>query len=139
MSERPPAKPLRDVAAAVIQRPDGRVLLLQRGASAPTFPLHWGVLTGHVEPGEAPAVAALREIREEIGLEGRIERGGEPFQVDLGASIVRVWPFLCALDPDGPIVLADENQQYAWVPLAEVLQRETVPRLDQDFRALGLV
>jgi 8-oxo-dGTP pyrophosphatase MutT (NUDIX family) len=132
-------KPLRDVAAVVIQRDDGRVLLLQRGATAPTFPNHWGPVTGVVEPGEGPVEAALRELAEEIGIEGRIVRGGEPFQVDIGASIVRVWPFLCAIDPGAPITLADENQRYEWVPLGDVLQRETIPQIDQDFRALGLL
>ena len=58
--------------------------------------------------------------------------------MDIGASIVRVWPFLCAVDPDAPIVLGDENQRYAWVALDEVMQRETIPQIEQDFRAVGL-
>jgi mutator protein MutT len=132
-------KPIRDVAAAVIQRADGRVLLLQRGATAPTFPNHWGLVTGLVEAGETPAEAALREMMEEIGLTGEILRAGEAFQVDIGWAIVRVWPFLCAVDPDAPIVLGDENQRYEWVALDEVAQRKTIPQIDQDFRAVGLL
>jgi 8-oxo-dGTP pyrophosphatase MutT (NUDIX family) len=32
----------------------------------------WQLPKGHVEPGEAPAQAALREVREETGVNGRI-------------------------------------------------------------------
>jgi 8-oxo-dGTP pyrophosphatase MutT (NUDIX family) len=32
----------------------------------------WQLPKGHVEPGEAPAQAALREVREETGVHGRI-------------------------------------------------------------------
>ncbi|GAB4572631.1 MAG: hypothetical protein Kow0077_12570 [Anaerolineae bacterium] len=132
-------KPVRDVAAAVIQRADGRVLLVQRGPTAPTFPNCWGVITGFVEPAETPPQTALREIAEELGVRGRVLRRGEPFEVDIGPYVVRAWPLLCAIDPDAPIVLQSENQRYEWVPLAEVFQRPTIPQLDQDFRALGLV
>ena len=62
-------KPARDVAAAVIQHADGRVLLVQRGPTAPTFPGCWGVITGFVEPGETPEVALVRELREELGID----------------------------------------------------------------------
>lgn len=138
MSEAP-QKPVRDVAAAVIQRADGRVLLVQRGSTAPSFPGCWGVITGFVEPGETPAAAALREIAEELGVGGRVLRSGEPFPVDIGPSIVRVWPLLCAIDAPEAIALQAENQRYEWVVLDEVLARPTVPGLEQDFRALGLL
>ncbi len=137
----PPAgdKPIRDVAAAVIQDEQGRVLLLQRGPGAPTFPNHWGLVTGEVDPGEAPQATALREIAEELGVKGRVLRAGKPFQVDIGAIIVRVWPFLCALDRPTEIHLQPENERYEWVPIPQVFERQTIPRIDQDFRALGLL
>jgi 8-oxo-dGTP pyrophosphatase MutT (NUDIX family) len=33
----------------------------------------WGLPKGGVEPGESPEEAALREVREETGIEGRLE------------------------------------------------------------------
>lgn len=56
----------RQGASAVILRGD-RVLLVERGR-APAMGL-WSFPGGHVEPGETALRAALREVREETGLD----------------------------------------------------------------------
>lgn len=58
------------VAAAVILRPDGRVLLAQRPAGKP-YAGYWEFPGGKLEPGEAPAHALARELHEELGIEVR--------------------------------------------------------------------
>ena len=58
------------VAAAVIQRPDGSFLLGQR-ASDTFYPGYWEFPGGKCEPGEAPRVALVRELSEELGIEVR--------------------------------------------------------------------
>jgi|SRR5688572_6749897 len=55
------------VAAAVIQRPDGCVLLAQRPAGKP-YAGFWEFPGGKLEPQEAPAQALSRELREELGI-----------------------------------------------------------------------
>lgn len=58
------------VAAAVILRPDGRVLLAQRPSGKP-YEGYWEFPGGKLEPGEGPAQALARELREELGLDVR--------------------------------------------------------------------
>ena len=58
------------VAAAVILRPDGRVLLAQRPPGKP-YEGYWEFPGGKLEPGEAPAHALARELHEELGLDVR--------------------------------------------------------------------
>lgn len=48
----------------------GQVLLQQRGASKKTYPSLWDVsVAGHVHAGEAIEEAAIREAKEEIGID----------------------------------------------------------------------
>ncbi len=56
------------VAAAVILRRDGAVLLAQRLAGTP-FAGYWEFPGGKLEPGETAAQALRRELREELGIE----------------------------------------------------------------------
>jgi 8-oxo-dGTP diphosphatase len=55
------------VAAAVIVRPDGRVLIAQRPPGKP-YAGYWEFPGGKLEPGESPAHALARELREELGI-----------------------------------------------------------------------
>jgi len=56
-------------ASAAIFR-DGAVLLVERGA--PPFEGMWSLPGGAIEPGETAEAAAVREVREETGLDARI-------------------------------------------------------------------
>ena len=102
------------VVAAVVERAGCVILVHSIGR-----PPHWfGLVAGFLERGEHPEVAVLREVGEELGLQGTLESaiGVYPFarlnQV-IFAYHVRV--------PDGPIVLAaDELDAYREVPFARL-------------------
>lgn len=57
------------VAGVLLVDPRGHVLLQHRDANAPTSANRWGTPGGHVEPGETPQVAVVRELMEETGLQ----------------------------------------------------------------------
>ncbi len=59
-----------EVAAAVIQRPDGAFLLARRPAGK-VYAGYWEFPGGKVEPGEPAAQALSRELHEELGIEPR--------------------------------------------------------------------
>ena len=56
------------VAARVVQ--DGKILLVQEASG--TYQGKWGLPKGHVDPGESPEAAALRELHEETGYSGSV-------------------------------------------------------------------
>lgn len=64
-TEASPHWPKAAVSTAVFR--DGLVLLAERGK--PPYSGVWSLPGGHVEPGETVRTAALREIREETGIE----------------------------------------------------------------------
>lgn len=57
-----------EVAAAVLQRPDGSFLLAQRPPGK-IWPGYWEFPGGKIEPDETPHHALVRELREELGIE----------------------------------------------------------------------
>lgn len=65
-----PARPLLAASLAVFR--NGRVLLASR--AAPPYAGRYTLPGGLVEPGETLAEAALREMREEVGVEATILR-----------------------------------------------------------------
>jgi 8-oxo-dGTP diphosphatase len=62
-STQPMATP-RVAAGALIRDAEGRILIVR-----PTYKDGWDIPGGYVEPGESPAAACRRELREELGLD----------------------------------------------------------------------
>lgn len=60
---------LAGVTAVVLDDSGDHVLLIRRTDTG-----EWAPITGIVDPGEQPAVAAIREAREEADIEIRVER-----------------------------------------------------------------
>ncbi|EWS80926.1 acetyltransferase [Brachybacterium phenoliresistens] len=54
------------IATALLMR-EGRALLVLRGGARRAYPNCWGLVGGHVEPGETPRQAVSRECFEELG------------------------------------------------------------------------
>jgi 8-oxo-dGTP pyrophosphatase MutT (NUDIX family) len=117
--------PRKRVAAAVLFTDgDGRVLLVE-----PTYKEHWEVPGGCVEVDEAPYAAAVREVKEELGL-----------SVTPGRLLVVDWAPPLPGRPDGIMLLfdggtlgpsatagiqlpPDELRSWAWCTPAETSQR----------------
>lgn len=57
-----------------IATPDGRLLLQRRSPSKENWPNLWDIsVAGHIDAGESPIEAAIREAHEELGLTLRAE------------------------------------------------------------------
>jgi 8-oxo-dGTP diphosphatase len=93
---------------------DGRLLLAQRPVDK-HLPLKWEFAGGKVEPGEEPAAAILREIREELGCEVVITRALPRFHFDYTRVVIEMIPFVCVLAPGSPMPHPHEHVALAWV------------------------
>lgn len=101
------------VVCAVIEH-EGLVLLAQRPPDK-LLPLKWEFAGGKVEPGEEPAAAIVREIREELGCEIVITRVLPPFVHDYQTVVIKMIPFVCALAPRSASPHPHEHVAIAWV------------------------
>lgn len=107
------------VVCALIER-GGLILLAQRPVHK-HLPLKWEFPGGKVEPGEDPAMAIVREIREELGCNVAITRGLPRFLHDYGAVVIEMIPFVCQLVDGSPESHPHEHVALAWVKPAELL------------------
>jgi 8-oxo-dGTP pyrophosphatase MutT (NUDIX family) len=54
-----------------VVRREGRVLMIRRSDTVKRAPGMWGLPGGQLEPGESPRDGAVRELKEELNLDGR--------------------------------------------------------------------
>lgn len=65
-----PEKKKKQIAAIILENDKGEFLLyLRDNKPGIPFPDHWDLIGGHVEEGETPEQALIREAREELGIE----------------------------------------------------------------------
>jgi ADP-ribose pyrophosphatase YjhB (NUDIX family) len=82
----------------------------------------WVLPKGHIEPGEQPEEAAIREVREEAGVQSRVHLflGSSDF-VAMNETVNAAY-YLMLWERD----LADsEDREAIWVPLTEAADRLT--------------
>jgi 8-oxo-dGTP diphosphatase len=106
------------VVCAVIES-EGRVLVARRSPHK-LMPLKWEFPGGKVEPGEDPAAAIVREIREELGCDITVTRAFTPFVHDYGTVVITMIPFVCALAAGSAPPHAHEHVAIAWATPADL-------------------
>ena len=115
--------PLRRVADA------WDVLVLQR-AEGTRCTGAWEVVHGRIEQGERPEEAALREMREETGLE--VERlynvTVQPFYLHTLGSVTLAVVFAAVIGDQPKVTLGPEHARAEWLPARDALARLAWPR-----------
>lgn len=115
------------VAHVWIRNQRGEYLISQRSADRREFPLKWECVGGSVLAGEDGLTGALREVKEEVGLNlppesGRLvfSKAGRIFRGVRFNDILDVWLF----SYDGPVCLEEattqEVAQVKWMSREEI-------------------
>ena len=105
------------IAVAALVR-EGRVLLVHRHPARRWYPDCWDLVGGHVEEGEPPVAAVVRECLEEVGVHVRdplpVPMGFDDPALDVHAFLVTRW--------DGEPVNAapEEHDDLRWFPPEDI-------------------
>lgn len=107
------------IAVAALVR-DGRVLMVHRHPERRWYPDCWDLVGGHIETGESPEQAVVRECGEELGIRifnpRPIPMAFTDPAIEMHAFVVERW--------DGEPVNAapDEHDQLGWFGPSELAQ-----------------
>ena len=114
--------------AVVVRRPGKRGTEFLVVLRSPEKLGYWHLVAGGLEPDETPEEAAVRELREETGLEALPEPLGDPVAYDLagdpesvrervppGTRRIVVWAFVAEAPPGWEPVLDEEHVDHRWL------------------------
>jgi 8-oxo-dGTP diphosphatase len=132
MSERP----VPGVGVAVIDA--ARVLLVRKDRGP--WSGHWAVPGGRVEMGERLADAAIREVREETGLDvrlGPVIWTGEVIDSEFPPQWHFVLVDYVGFVLGGDLIAGDDAAEARWVTIDEARQLTLIPTMPALFERLG--
>ncbi len=122
----------------------GKYLISRRAASRPTYPLMWECVGGSVLAGESSAEGAVRETKEEVGVELMQENGRVVYSKTRGIidgkkfnDIMDVWLFRYDGDVSLEKATTDEVAEVHWMTREQIWKIYTsgglVPTLEYFF------
>lgn len=102
------------VVAAIVEHADHVILVRNVG-----WPEHWfGLVTGFLEQGEMPEEAVLREVKEEIGLDARLESYVGMYEFYRANQLLITYHV--TVDSHDVELCKHEIAAHKWVPVSEV-------------------
>ena len=119
------------VAVTVLVFRGDRMLTMQRASDARAGTGIWEGVSGRVRDAEDPSQAAVREVREETGLQVVLEpRPVDAYAARRNDEAMTVIVF-SAVSAKGEVVLSEEHDAFRWCTHAELTQLGVPPRLIQ--------
>ena len=115
-----------------------RVLVLQRSPNT-RCPTAWESVHGHIEAGEEPEDAAVREVREETGLEvvRLYSVTVQPFYLHRSHTVQLAVVFAAFVDEPAALTLGSEHQRAEWLSVDDALARFQWPREREALREIA--
>ncbi len=129
---------METISVAYILHKEGSILALKRSENKKSNPGKWHVLSGHVEEGETPLACIHREAQEELGTKFSMKVQSSTEYLDIqedGQWKTHIFIMRCINDQ---IVLNDENSDYTWVSLNELLKLDIIPSIQEDLKHINI-
>ncbi len=124
------------VTTCLLLNDEGKLLILKRSKKVKTYKGQWGGVAGYVEENEKPYDTALKEIKEEVGLEKKdvnlVKRYGPVNFTDFyeGKSYDwQIYVFVFIIKKNSKINIDWEHIEKRWILPSEIGEYNTVPLL----------
>lgn len=124
---------------AIIRDKDGNFLMFDRVNP----PYGWAISAGHIEEGEDPEKAMLREIKEETSLEVKKYRllfqEFLPWNSCVGGVVGHDWWLYEALEWEGNPIMESEHKEMRWVKPEDLKNYKLEEAVEYWFKKLGYI
>jgi 8-oxo-dGTP diphosphatase len=119
----------------IIQRNDGKILIVKRSRDDDHKPGVWETVGGGIDIKTSPQRALQKEIKEEVNLDVEVK---EPFNVftftkDNGEFKVGI-TFICQYKK-GKVKLSEEHSEYKWIKAKDFKKDKAAPSLYKEIMA----
>ncbi len=118
---------------------NNKILILKRNPNRKSSPNKWQPVSGFIKERESAEDGVLREIKEETGLDGKIIKSGEVFEVTDEYGRWIIMSFLVSVKSDKVEIDREEHSEYRWINLDEIEDFDFVKGLKKDLEAVGIL
>ena len=129
---------MTDAVTSLIVNKKGELLILKRSEKVRTYNGFWAGVSGYIEKDEEPYDTAIKEIREEVGLDKKditfIKKHGPVEIRDIHREKKynwRIFIFVFKTEKNDKINIDWEHSEYRWIAPTEIGKYETVPHLKE--------
>lgn len=117
------------LSKAVLQRADGKILLLRRSETDDRRPLQWDLPGGAVEEGEDFTSAMARETEEEAAIKVDASKAELAYTITDATEFGNTcWLIYIACIDNQEVILSPEHDKYIWASLDQALGLVTYHR-----------
>ncbi len=127
------------IVHAIVYSVERKVLIIKRAKANDVLPEYWDIPGGTLGDGEDPVVGAIREAKEETGLDiVDLRLFFEYSNVDAAKKKQFITLVFAAKYPNGGIVLnPEEHEEYTWIDLREIRSYKAVEYLPSCLNVFG--
>lgn len=109
----------RVIVSAIITK-GNNFLVLKRAGSSRFAPHEWELVSGFIDEGETAEQTILREIKEELGVDGSIQKSLPIYEMNDKDGRWIVVPFLASIDTQEKVKISDEHSEFEWMTLEDM-------------------
>jgi len=126
------------VVTCLLVNNEGKLLILKRSDKVGTYKGLWSGVAGYVEENETPYETAIKELKEEAGLDKKdfnlVKKLDSIHFTDNYKGKRYDWeifPFLFRTEKKKKIDIDWEHLEYRWIPPSDIIKYDTVPHFKE--------
>lgn len=129
---------MKYAVAAVIQK-DNKILLAQRSLQSRGQPGKWENAGGEVDEGETSEQAIIREIKEELGVDFKINKTLLEDEFPNTDGVWHVIIYSGSIEGEPKAMISEETSDVKWFDIAELENVDLATYTRTDFIKLGWI